>query len=84
MSAFFIKLHNCNNTNTGALLYLVEEVKLGLDPKFFQTTTDRSQWWGKGCKTKKKPGPIGNDYQNLFNKICLQYHLLLRGHLNNM
>lgn len=46
-------------SHIGALLYLVEEVKLGLAPKLFQTTTDRSQYWGKGCKTAKDPGPIG-------------------------
>ena len=50
-------------SHIGALLYLIEEVKLGLEPKFYLTPTDRGQWWGKGCKTDRNPGAIGEkDY----------------------
>ena len=41
------------------ILYLLEEVGLGMKPKVLQTCTDVSCYWNKGAITNKNPGPIG-------------------------
>ena len=48
----------CNHVAT--ILYMLEEMCLGLKPKIFQTVTDVACYWkNRGAINNKKPGPIG-------------------------
>ena len=51
----------CNHVAT--VLYMLEEMCLGMKPKIFQTVTDVSCYWkNRGAINNKKPGPIGMIY----------------------
>ena len=65
----FVTRCTCEQKNGGrcchiaAVLYLLEEISIGVDPRISTPCTSNPQAWGKGQKTKKDPGPVGKkDY----------------------
>lgn len=44
--------------HVGALLYLLEEVSMGEQPRLSKPCTSKPQTWGQGIKTNKDPKPL--------------------------
>ena len=52
-------------SHVGALLYLIEDVSLGVQPRLQSACTSQPRTWGKGKKSSKNPDPI---YEKQYSK----------------